>query len=446
MYTDSLVNNSRPFTHQDYKVLTLSSFGSALEFFDFMIFALVAPIISQLFFPTTMHPTWALVNTYFIFAMGAFFRPFGGLFMAHLGDKYGRKLIFTWSLLIMAIPSLGIGLLPTYETIGFFAPLLLLIFRMLQAVAMGSEVPAAWTFVAEHIPKGRVGLANGLLTSSMSAGILLASFFMTLLYLIMPTEILYHWGWRLPFILGAFLGVVALIMRRQLKETPIFTAMHKRKLLHQGVPLIEVWRSYKTLLLIGMGLNWFLVGMVGIVLLAIPPLLEKHLGLSSSSASAWQTLGIFCQAIGCIYFGHLTDQKGISTAALIGATLMAIMATLFYFGLTTLPHSLLLFTYALVAFSAGSGVCLGKLVLEFPPPIRLSGTAVIYNLSSAVFSGISLPLATLLGSYFSWGAWPYLMLTTLVFIGVALWHRHHLKTTNFTYGASDRLILSHPHD
>lgn len=437
----TLVTNDRPtFSQKDYKTLILSSFGSALEFFDFMIFALVAPIISHLFFPATMHPTWALVNTYFIFAMGAFFRPFGGLFMAHLGDKYGRKLIFTWSLFLMAIPSLGIGLLPTYDTIGFFSPLLLLIFRMLQAVAMGSEVPAAWTFVAEHVPKERVGLANGILTCSMSLGILLASFFMTLLYLILPNKELYLWGWRLPFILGALLGIIALIMRQQLKESPIFIAIHKRRLLEQGIPLLEVWRHYKTLVLIGMGMNWFLVGMVGIVLLAIPPLLETYLYLSSSSASAWQTVGVFCQALGCIYFGYLTDQKGISATALIGAGLTAFLATVFYFGLGTLPTSLLLITYGLTAFSAGSGVCLGRLILDFPPSIRLSGIAVIYNISSAIFSGISLPLAMLLGRHYSWGAWPYLMLTTLAFIGAGLWYRRYLERRQFLDKEADILI------
>ena len=160
---------------QDSKVLGLASLGGALEFYDFMIFALMAPLLSQLFFPADLGGAWALVYTYAIFAIGYVMRPVGGLVMAHLGDRLGRKRMFTWSLLLMAMPTLAMGLLPMYAQVGVLAPILLLLCRVVQAVAIGGEVPAAWTYVSEQVPVNQVGLANGLLTAGLSVGILLGS-------------------------------------------------------------------------------------------------------------------------------------------------------------------------------------------------------------------------------------------------------------------------------
>ena len=254
----------RGLARQDSKVLALASLGGALEFYDFMIFALMAPILSQLFFPASLGDGWALFYTYAIFATGYFMRPVGGLVMAHLGDRLGRKRMFTWSLLLMALPTLAMGLLPTYAQIGLAAPLLLLLCRMVQAVAIGGEVPAAWTYVSEQVPVNQVGLANGLLTAGLSVGILLGSLSVLALQATFSTEVVNAGAWRLPFVLGGVLGLLAVWMRKHLQETPIFMAIKQRRLLYQGLPLAEVWRSHKMLLLIGMGINWFLLASVAV--------------------------------------------------------------------------------------------------------------------------------------------------------------------------------------
>ena len=157
MPDSTIATNVRTLNGQDYKTLALSALGGALEFYDFIIFVFFSITISHLFFPDDM-PAWlSQVQTFGIFAAGYLIRPFGGIVMAHFGDMFGRKRMFTLSILLMALPTLFIGCLPTYANIGIFAPLLLLMMRLCQGLAVGGEVPGAWTFVAEHVPKNKIG-------------------------------------------------------------------------------------------------------------------------------------------------------------------------------------------------------------------------------------------------------------------------------------------------
>ena len=143
----------------EVRILSLASIGGALEFYDFVIFVFLANVIGKLFFAASL-PEWVRqAQTFGIFAAGYLARPLGGIVMAHFGDTRGRKRMFTLSVLLMAIPTLLIGLLPTYQSIGLGAPLLLLSMRVLQGVAIGGEAPGAWVFVAEHARRGRVGFA-----------------------------------------------------------------------------------------------------------------------------------------------------------------------------------------------------------------------------------------------------------------------------------------------
>ncbi len=138
--------------------------GRALEFYDFIIFVFFATVIGQLFFPPSV-PDWLRqLQTFGIFAAGYLARPLGGIVMAHFGDLLGRKKMFTLSILLMSVPTLLMGLMPTYHTIGLLAPVLLLVLRILQGAAVGGEVPGAWVFVSEHVPARHVGYACGTLT------------------------------------------------------------------------------------------------------------------------------------------------------------------------------------------------------------------------------------------------------------------------------------------
>src|SRR5689334_7452232 len=159
----------------ELRTLGLASLGSALEFYDFIIFVFLTPVIARLFFPTSMPDWMRQAQTFGLFAAGYVVRPLGGLVLAHFGDTRGRKRVFTASVLLMAIPTLLIGALPTYASIGLGTPLLLLLMCLVQGLAIGGDAPGAWVFVAEHARPGETGFAVGLLSSGLSSGILLGS-------------------------------------------------------------------------------------------------------------------------------------------------------------------------------------------------------------------------------------------------------------------------------
>jgi MFS family permease len=165
-----------------------------------------------------------------------------GIIMAHFGDLVGRKKMFTLSILLMALPTLAIGLLPTYSSVGIVAPLLLLLMRILQGAAIGGEVPGAWVFVAEHVPEKRIGIACGTLTAGLTVGILLGSVVATLINTSLTPQGIHDGGWRIPFLLGGVFGLMAMYLRRWLQETPIFLEMQQRKALAQELP-VKRWRS-----------------------------------------------------------------------------------------------------------------------------------------------------------------------------------------------------------
>src|SRR5258708_1828986 len=212
----------RRLTARDCKTLSLATLGGLLEFYDFIIFVFFANTIGQLFFPPEI-PEWVRqFQTFGIFAAGYLARPLGGVVMAHVGDLRGRKQVFTLSIFLMALPTLGIGLLPTYAKLGNLAPVLLLLLRILQGVAVGGEVPGAWVFVSEHVRPSRVGMACGILTAGLTGGILLGSLVATTLNIVITQDQLTAYGWRIPFLLGGAFGLLSMHLRRLLAETPVF--------------------------------------------------------------------------------------------------------------------------------------------------------------------------------------------------------------------------------
>lgn len=271
---------NRPLNRQDYKTLTLAALGGALEFYDFIIFVFFAAVVGELFFPADI-PEWLRqVQTFGIFAAGYLARPLGGIIMAHFGDLVGRKKMFTLSILLMALPTLAIGLLPTYSSVGIIAPLLLLLMRILQGAAIGGEVPGAWVFVAEHVPEKRIGIACGTLTAGLTVGILLGSVVATLINTSLTPQGIHDGGWRIPFLLGGVFGLIAMYLRRWLQETPIFLEMQQRKALAQELPVKAVALKHQKAVVISMLLTWLLSAGVVVVILMSPVWLQKHYGFA----------------------------------------------------------------------------------------------------------------------------------------------------------------------
>lgn len=343
---------SRPLTRSDYKTLSLSALGGALEFYDFIIFVFFATVVGKLFFPADM-PEWLRqLQTFGLFAAGYLARPLGGVVMAHFGDLLGRKKMFTLSIFLMAVPTLIMGLLPTYEQIGIWAPLALLLLRVIQGAAIGGEVPGAWVFVAEHVPNRFVGYACGTLTSGLTAGILIGSLVATLINSVFTTEEVLGYAWRIPFLLGGIFGLFSVYLRRWLHETPVFAELQLRKQLAEEVPLGVVVREHRPAIVLSMLLTWVLSAGIVVVILMTPSVLQSVYGFDAATALKANSLAIVFLSVGCILAGRLADRFGAGRTFIYGSLLLGVVSWTFYTSLKAHPD-LLFPLYAV------TGLCVG---------------------------------------------------------------------------------------
>ncbi|WP_267523553.1 MFS transporter [Campylobacter sp. MG1] len=383
---------------EEVKTLALSSLGGTLEFYDFIIFVFFAGYFQHHFFPLE-NEFWQEMNTYGAFAAAYLARPLGGVAMAHFGDKFGRKNMFMLSILLMVIPTFALAFIPTYETIGYAAPVLLLLVRIFQGMAIGGELPGAWVFVREHSEDSKKGLFIGLLTSSVVGGILLGSIVALIMTLNYTKAELSDWAWRIPFALGGVFGIVSIYLRRYLNETPVFQKMQKDSMLVK-LPIKEVLNNYKFSIFISILITWVLTACVVVFVLLMPNFALKILKLEPVTNTLIQMFGIFSMMIGCISTGYLSDKFGISKICKIFALCWAIFGS-FYFYEVYIHQNFNLFvvSYLLSCFFAGIMNFTPLIMLEsFPAKIRYSGISFSYNLAYAIAGAITPPLLVFLNS------------------------------------------------
>ncbi|HWK73616.1 MAG TPA: MFS transporter [Povalibacter sp.] len=380
---------------QDRRTLILASLGGALEFYDFIIFVFFAAVIADIFFPPDI-PDWLRqLQAFGIFAAGYLARPLGGVIMAHFGDLFGRKRMFMISVLLMAVPTLLIGLLPTYSSIGIAAPVLLLVMRVLQGAAVGGEVPGAWVFVAEHVPPHRIGFACGVLTCGLTVGILLGSLMATGVNTAWTATEIAEGVWRLPFIVGGIFGLAALWLRRYLHETPVFEQLRARRALTQGLPIREVLAGHRDGVIRSMILTWLLTAGIVVVILMTPTLAQTIYKMSAQDALIANCLATLALSVGCVAFGSAADRFGTDRTLTIGAVSMLISAPILYWSLNHAPQYFTL-AYMVAGFCVGTvGAVPTAMVTAFPPAIRFSGVSFSYNLAYALAGGFTPLVVTL---------------------------------------------------
>jgi MFS family permease len=375
------------FSKEQYKLIFLSGSGGALEFFDFTIYAFFANYISQAFFPSQNHFV-SLLNTFAVFAVGYFARPLGGIFFGHLGDKYGRKRAFTLSTFIMAFATVLIGLLPTYRQVGTFAPLLLLLLRLIQGFSVGGELPGSTVFIVEHLHRHRRGFSVGLVFMCVTLGNVLAGLVgLSLTSWLNPHE-MQQWGWRVPFAIGFLLGVVSYVLRRRAVESPLFKILEKEKKLHR-LPLLEVVKVSAPQLIVSFLLVTF-IGSMFIMFLYLPVYLSTILHYPIRHVYLNNTIAFLVLAIGTAVFGYLSDYLGRKRLIIIG-TILFVVIDYFLFRMLVehLPHAVELFTIDTALLASLPNGCYACMIAElFPTNLRYSGMGISYNFGLAVFTGL----------------------------------------------------------
>lgn len=382
---------ARPLNKSDYKTLALSSLGGTLEFYDFIIFVFFTNTLTHLFFPGD-NSFIAQMKTLGIFAAGYLARPIGGIIMAHFGDKSGRKRMFTLSIFLMALPTFVIGCLPTYDSIGVLAPLLLLLMRILQGAAIGGEMPGAWVFIAEHTPRQRYGLGIGILTSGITGGIFLGSIVAIIVQQTYSTTEVTEYAWRIPFLLGGIFGFISVYLRRFLGETPIFKEMAAKKAIANELPLLTVIKEHKLACLITGVLTWSLSTTIVVTILMTPPLiLEGMYHIDRTTSLLANCVATLMLTLGCIFWGYLCDKLGTRIALTLVWCGLILTSLNFYSSLhTDISTGSLIFNYGLMGLFAGSTATTPIVCTRaFPPTIRFTGLSFAYNLSYAIFGGLT---------------------------------------------------------
>lgn len=379
--------------HQQFRAITASVIGNALEWYDFTVYAFLAAIIGKHFFPST-DDTTALLSSFAVFGVGFVARPLGGVLIGLFGDKMGRKPALLLTIVMMAAGTGLIGVLPTYASIGVAAPILLVLARLLQGFSAGGEWGGSASFLVEWAPPNRRGLFGSFHPASIFLGQLSGLGTTALLTSAIGSDAMSDWGWRIPFLLGALVGPLGLLIRRTVDETPAF----KRAVVASSTLVSED----NTPLWLTLIHAFCFVAVQSVVVYTFfsyfPTFMQKYLHLTASQALWSTTLANAVVMVTCLAAGAISDRIGRKPLMLVHCVAFLVL---------TYPLMALLLTSGaslttVVAIQAFLGLLTGlflgafpaALVEFFPTRRRLIGLGTAYNLSSMVFGGFAPFIAT----------------------------------------------------
>ncbi len=315
----------RPMTQEEKKVILASSLGTVFEWYDFYLYGALAVMIGAQFFSSFDLAT-RNVFALLAFAAGFLVRPFGALFFGRLGDLIGRKQTFLVTILIMGISTFAVGLLPSYATIGWVAPVILILLRMLQGLALGGEYGGAAVYVAEHAPVGRRGFYTSWIQTTATLGLLLSLVVILSLRLYLGEKDFADYGWRIPFLGSIFLLAISVWIRLQMQESPAFKKM-KEEGTQSKAPLAEAFGQWKNLKVVIIALLGLVAGQAVVwytgqfyALFFLQSILKVDL-FTANVLVAWS---LILGTGGFIFFGSLSDRIGRKPVILGGCLVAAL--------------------------------------------------------------------------------------------------------------------------
>ncbi|MDJ0357320.1 MFS transporter [Paenarthrobacter sp. PH39-S1] len=369
------------------KSVAAGSIGVLVHWFDWAIYAYLAGTIAFVFFPQ-QDKTAALLAVFAVFAISFGVRPIGALIFGALGDRLGRKRTLSVVILAMAASTLMLGLLPSYNTIGIWAPVLLILARMVQGLAAGGEFGSAAAFLAEYSPTKRRGFGVSWIEVGSLLGFLLASLTVVLLNTLLTTDSLHAWGWRIPFILTAPLGVIGFYIRNKIEDTPEFRSLAELESISKS-PIKEVFtRNWKQLLQTS-GIEIMMQVAFYIVLVYLLTYQEEVLGWTASSAALLSTVASITAIILVPIFGSMSDRYGRKPLLIGSAALLVIFSyPLFAIMQSGTPWAGMVSTVGLgIILAIILGVHAVTAAELFPTRTRQSGLSIAYSVVAAIFAG-----------------------------------------------------------
>jgi MHS family proline/betaine transporter-like MFS transporter len=378
------------------KTVLAGAIGNVLEWYDFALFGYFAPVLSRLFFPAS-DPSLSLIATFGVFAVGFLARPLGALLFGYWGDTRGRRAALAWSIILMALPTCLVGLLPTYAQVGLAAPLILTALRFLQGLSVGGEFTGSVTFLVEHAASTERGYIGSWAGFSAQIGALLGSGVGTLMTASLSSDDLQQWGWRIPFVVGSVIALVGWYLRRRIPESPAFERLQQAGVVSSS-PVRELFRSYRAPLLQVIGL--VLLHGVGfyIFYVFLPSYLTKVTDLPMGTALLINTMCMALLAILIPCMGKLSDRVGHRWVLASGAAGLALGTVPFFLWLSSGHLALIVAAQVLITVfvSAYMGPFFAIVAVLFPVARRYTGLSTSYNIASALFGGTAPLVATVI--------------------------------------------------
>jgi len=366
------------------KAVISSSIGAALEWFDIIVYATFATVIAKIFYPES-NPTFALILTFATFAISYIIRPLGGMVLGSYADRKGRKAALTLTLMLMMVGTLIMAIAPTYEMVGVWGALIILLSRLIQGFSAGGEFGTATAFLIETAPHKKAFYASWQV-ASQGASMLLASAFGYVLTTQLSTQALESWGWRVPFFVGLLIGPVGLYIRARLEETEEFVAAEKVK-----APLATLFAGHYGRLLTGSAV----IGVATIsvyMILYMPTFAVTNLGIPADAAFLGGVAAGTITLFGVPLVGHLADRVGparVMTYAAIAALVLAWPLFRLMTSTPTVPVMVVVIALLGVIMSFYFGPMPALLSNLFPAAIRGSGLSVTYNIGVTLLGGIA---------------------------------------------------------
>jgi MHS family proline/betaine transporter-like MFS transporter len=382
------------------KAVLAGSIGNTLEWFDYGLYAVFAPVLSAQFFPSK-DPLTSLMLTFVVFGVGFVMRPLGGLIFGHIADKHGRRAALTFTVVLIGASTFAIGCLPTFAAIGLAAPVLLAACRLLQGVATGGEFGSCMSFLAEYgTPYNRAYILSWS-NWSVALGLLMGTAFGTVLSAALSQETLFAWGWRIPFLTGLLIALYGVYIRRGVDETPVYVKAEAEKRLTGQVstrlPVVEMFASHPRE-------TWMTIGMVSggtitywTTMAYLPTYITAVLKYPLVVGLSYGTFVLLIYMLAVPFAGILCDRIGRRPTMLIAYGSIVVLIWPMFYLLTAVKTPLVLFPVLVVVaiipalFLAGQTAWLTE---AFPTSVRGSACGVGYNIGVAIFGGSTPFMAT----------------------------------------------------
>lgn len=415
-------------TSEARKKVVVTSMGNAIEWFDFALYAQLATYISHNFFGDVASQN-QLLFTFGTFAIAFLMRPIGSLVFGYIGDKQGRKVVLTITVTIMSASTLALGLLPTSDQIGIWAPILLLIVRMAQSFSTGGEYSGAMTYIVESSPdKKRGKFTSGLEMGTMIGNALAAITVATLLYFLSKNQI-ETWGWRIPFLLAAPFGLIVVYLRFKLDETPSF----KNKIETPENNILKAFKDYKkeaALMAVGvifLNVNNFMF------LTYLPSFLKSNIGMDAQYSTILNAIALILMLPFIFMFGVLSDKYNNKRVLLIGLFSFVCFSIPAFLLMNANHHFLTVFLGVMllaIMLSIFNGVMPSTLPAITHTNVRMKFLSIIYNLGTAIFGGITPFILAILGNLKGGSLAPAFYLIFINLIGLIVFGVYFKSTSN----------------